>query len=100
MKSPNKLYRKLGGKRSVAGQAFALTCSPARTLKSMFGRDIAARDAAEAYNLSPTRENILRVMSVVRHWGRHYKGPSLAWMFRSMSGHKPRATPPTYKPDI
>jgi hypothetical protein len=85
MKKPHKLYRSLGGKRSTAGAAFAMTFHPVRTLRSAFGWDRAANDIAEGFNMAPTRHAFQLVMSTLKSWGQVYKGPKLSWMFRMLA---------------
>lgn len=94
MKKPNKLYRKLGGKRSTAGAAFAVARHPVRSLKSMFWQDTAAKDVAEGMNVEPSKQAYQRVMQTLAGWKKTYRGPKLSWMFKMWS------MPPAKRPMI
>lgn len=96
MKKPNKLYRKLGGKRSATGAAFAVACHPVRSLRSMFGRDTAAKDAAEGFNMAPSKHAYQLVMETLGTWKKTYSGPKLSWMFKMWSA--PQAKRPMIAP--
>ncbi len=100
MKKPHKLYRKLGGKRSAAGLAFAVARHPVRSLRSMFGWDIAARDAADNFNLAPCRHAYQLVMATLNSWGKSYRGPKISWMFRMLSAPPSRKTVDTHRPEF
>lgn len=100
MKKPNKLYRKLGGKRSTAGAAFAVARHPVRSLKSMFWHDVAAKDVAEGFNLAPSKHAYQLVMETLGGWKKTYHGPKLSWMFKMWStpqAKRPIAAP---KPEL
>lgn len=100
MKKPNKIYRKLGGKRSTAGAAFAISCYPLRSLRQAFGWDKAAGDAAENLNIGPCKHGYQLVMATVKGWGKNYRGPKLSWMFRMMSTTQPKRISNDPKPEL
>ena len=100
MKKPNKLYRKLGGRKSAAGSAFAVACHPVRSLRSMFGLDIAGKDAAEGYGLGPCKHAFQLVMATLKSWSKAYRGPKLSWMFKMLSTPQPKRPVSGPKPEF
>jgi hypothetical protein len=99
MKKPNKIYKKLGGKRSAAGSAFAMSCHPVRSLRSAFGFDAAAKNVAEGYNLGPCKHAYQLVMATLKSWGKSYRGPKLSWMF-AMKTYQPKKIVDTHRPEF
>lgn len=90
MKKPNKLYRRLGGKRSFAGAAFAAVRHPKRSLRSAFGRDLIARDAAESFEgMEASKVGFQKVFAILKIWNSSYKGPRISGLF-SMLNRRPR----------
>jgi hypothetical protein len=100
MKKPNKLYRKLGGRRSRAGQAFAAARHPVTALRDAFGRDLVARDAAESFSMVACKRGFQLVMATLSSWGLNYRGPKLSWLFRNLNGHVPRVGVDHHKPEL
>ena len=101
MKKPNKIYRKLGGKRSRAGQAFAVARHPVLALRNAFGRDRVARDAAENFAESAVSKHALqKVMATVAAWGETYHGPRLNWIFRTLNTPRSRVVTDTRRPEL
>lgn len=100
MKKPNKLYRKLGGRKSAAGNAFAVARHPVRSLRSAFGWDRAANDAAEAYNIGPCKHAYQLVMATLKSWSKTYSGPKLSWMFKMLSTPQPKRPVSGPKPEF
>ncbi len=100
MKKPNKLYRKLGGKRSFAGAAFAAVRHPKRSLRSAFGRDLIARDAAESFDgMEASKVGFQKVFAVLAKWNKPYKGRVNGLM--SLFGYRPRpVAPQSHRPQI
>ncbi len=100
MKKPNKLYRKLGGRKSPAGAAFAVACHPVRSLRSIFGWDISAKDVAEGFNIAPSKHAYQMVMKTLESWSKSYRGPKLSWMFRMLSTPQPKKNLAAPKPEL
>lgn len=100
MKKPNKIYRKLGGRRSAAGSAFAAARHPVRSLRSVFGWDKAAQDVAEGLNIGPTRHAFQMVMSTIKTWSKSYRGPKLSFMFSLLSQTPRRPVTDTRRPEF
>ncbi|OFW87445.1 MAG: hypothetical protein A3J37_02380 [Alphaproteobacteria bacterium RIFCSPHIGHO2_12_FULL_45_9] len=100
MKKPNKLYRKLGGRRSTAGAAFAIARHPVRSLRSVFGWDVSAKDVAEGFNVAPSKHAYQMVMKTLETWSKSYRGPKLSWMFRMLSTPQSRKTLIAPKPEM
>lgn len=82
MKKPNNAYKKY---RKSGGVSLSSVFHPVRSLKSIFGYDMAARDAAEHLNMGATREGIQRVVETLRTWGKSYRSPKLSWVFGLLS---------------
>jgi hypothetical protein len=88
MKKPNKSYQrllKLIGRKSVAGAFLTSSRHPVRSLRSMFGLDVSAKDAAEGFNLAPSKHAYQLVMETLGGWKKTYRGPKLSWMFKMWS---------------
>ena len=100
MKKPNKIYKKLGGKRSTAGAAFAATCRPSRSLRSMFGFDKAAQDVADDMSRGPCRQAYDMVVTTLKTWSKTYRGPKLSWVFFLLSTPPTKRIPDTRKPEL
>lgn len=100
MRKPNKLYRKLGGKRSAAGVAFAVARHPVRSLRSVFGWDVSAKDIAEGFNVAPSKHAYQMVMATLQSWSRTYRGPKLSWMFKMLSTSQPKKMTAAPKPEM
>ena len=98
MRKPNRLYRKLGGKRSTAGAAFAVVCHPVRTLKASFGWDRAAQDAAEGIQEN-NKSGYWKVQKILQKWGMAYRGPKLSSMFKMWS-QQPKRMINAPKPEL
>jgi hypothetical protein len=98
MKKPNKLYRKLGGRRSTAGAAFATVCRPARSLRSMFGFDLLGRDAAEGIEVSLT--GFRKVSQILKGWGDFCRVPKLSTVFRMLNTRPLKSHIPSPKPEM
>lgn len=91
MKKPNKIYRKLGGRRSIAGAAFAAVRHPVRSLRQAFGRDLVARDAAENFSgMVECKYGFQLVWATLRAWNKSYRGPKLSFLLAAMNSRKPR----------
>lgn len=102
MKKPNRIYRKLGGKRSRAGQAFAKARHPIIALRDAFGFDKVARDAAENFvGMTASKRTFQMVMATVSTWGKSYRGPQLSWLFRRLNtpAALPKAAQPKAEPE-
>lgn len=101
MKKPNILYKKLGGKRSRAGQAFAIARHPILALRDAFGRDRTARDAAENFSgMVACKRGYQLVMATIAAWGRSYNGPKLSWMFRTLNSRRVNPAIDTRRPEL
>lgn len=100
MKKPNKLYRRLGAKRSAAGAAFAAVRHPVRSLRASFGWDVHAKDIAEGLNLGPCKHAYQLVMETLGSWKKTYRGPQLSWMFKMWSMPRPKRPAPAPKPEM
>ena len=85
MKKPNKIYRKLGGKRSTAGAAFAAVRHPALSLRKALGRDLHALDVAENIPLAACKHSFQMVMATLKSWGKTYRGSKISRMFSLLS---------------
>ncbi len=88
MKKPNKIYRKLGGKRSRLGSAFAAVFSPKRALRDAFGRDRVARDAAENFAMDESKHGIRMVLATLKSWNAIYRGPRVSAIFSALNGRR------------
>ena len=100
MKKPNKLYRKLGGKRSTAGAAFAAVRHPVRSLRQSFGRDKVAMDAAEGIEGEFTKNKFWQVLNILEKWKKNYNGPKLSGIFRMWTTPQPRKIINAPKPEM
>lgn len=88
MKKPNKLYRQLGGSRTLAGATFAAVHHPRKSLRSAFAavrrkslrevfgfNDPAGRDAAENFaGMDASKRGFQLVFAVLAKWNAPYKG--------------------------
>jgi len=101
MKKPNKLYRKLGGRRSTAGAAFAIACHPVLSLRKAFGRDVHALDASENFALAACKHGFQMVMATLKSWGKTYRGSKISRMFSmlAMSSSKKTVITPKLEMD-
>lgn len=68
----------------MAGRTLTSVFHPRRTLKSMFGYNIAARDAADNFNMAPCRHSFALVMQTLNGWGKSLHAPSFSRLLRAM----------------
>ena len=83
------------------GAAFAAVLQPKKSLRSAFGLDSAARDAAENLpEMEASKVGFQKVFAILRTWNKSYRGPRISGLF-TMLNRRPRlVATDTHRPQL